>query len=236
MKIEISKEEYEALSDEMKKAYKAHGKGFKLDIDDSDIAAEARRAKEREKQRADEAEAKVSELEERLSKLEGDDARKRGDIAAIEKSWEKKLKEKEEEFNKKEVKLKDLVEKTLIDHEIDTIANDIFVKPKRDGRLIRDRVYVEWDKDGNPILRVKDKEGKPSALKLEDLRKETVDNDDFKDILSGSKASGSGGAGGNQGGGAPKQPKDMTEAERINLYRTNPAKFRELFPQALGPA
>jgi len=164
-----------------------------------------------------------------LTALEGDNARKTGDIGTIEKSWQKKLEDQKTATDKTTIGLKKQLEAVMIDGALATVAAEIFTKPTRDVRLLKDRVYVDYDGE-TPVLRIRDKDGKPSALTLEDLKKETVDNPDFKDILLGSKASGSGGAGGNQGGGAAKQPKDYSEQERIELYRTNPTKFNELFP------
>lgn len=226
--MKITVEQYNVLTAEQKKLWKKEGDEYAL-VGDTEIAAEARRAKEREKQRADEAETKLAELTTRLETLEGTDAKKRGDIQAIEKSWSDKLEAAKKTSEKSISTLKSQLEKVMIDNAINGIASEIFTNPKRDSRLLSDRVYVDYEGDA-PVVRVKDTEGKPSALTLEDLKKETVDNKDYKDILIGSKASGSGGTGGGSGGGASKQPKDYSEAERIELYRTNPGKFRELFP------
>lgn len=231
-KVKISKDQYDALSDADKFLYVEDGdKGYKLDIDDSEVAEEMRRARDREKVRADDAERRVTDLETRLSSLEGDDARKRGDISAIERSWQEKLDKQKNDSDKLVTGLKTQLEKVMVDSAVDAISHEIFAKPSRDSRLIRDRVYIDYDGE-TPVVRVRDKDGKASALSLEDLKKETLDNADYADILVGSKATGSGGAGGNQGGGAAKQPSEYTEAERVKLYRDNPEEFRRIFPQA----
>lgn len=230
MKLKITKAEHDALDEAKKALYKADGDGFKLDVDDVEVAAEMRRARDREKTRADEAEAKRNELEARITELEEAGARKTGDITQIEQGWQKKLDKQKTDYETKIASYKAQLERVMIDNELNKIAGEIFTKPNRDVRLLRDRVYVDYDGD-TPILRVRDKDGKASALTLEDLKKETLDNPDFKDILVGSKATGSGGTGGNQGGGAAKQPHEMNDTERANLYRTNPAEFRRLFPE-----
>lgn len=227
--MKITKEQYDALTAEQKKLWKAEGEEFVL-VGDTEIAAEARRAKEREKQLREAAETELAELKTRLEALEGTDAKKRGDIAAIETSWSQKLEAEKKKNEKALTALKAQLEKVMIEGAINSIASEIFTNPKRDSRLLSDRVYVDYEGE-TPTVRVKDREGKPSALSLEDLKKETVDNKDFADILVGSKASGSGGTGGGNGGGATKQPKDYTEAERVELFRTNPVKFRQMFPE-----
>ena len=42
---------------------------------------------------------------------------------------------------------------------------------------------------------------------------------------------GTGGANGNSVGSATKKPEEYTEQERVNLYRTNPTLFNQLFPK-----
>jgi hypothetical protein len=228
-KKKIDKAAFDALSDAHKALYVVDGEGYKLNVEIDDDAPELRRAKEREKARADEAERKLAELNTRLEELEGGDARKRGDIATLEKSWKDKLDAATKKATDTITALRTKVEQLMTDNSVTSLASEIFTKPSRDVRLLKDRVKVEWDGD-TPTLRVLDKDGKPSALSLDDLRKETVDNAEYKDILLGSRATGSGGTGGNNRGGAPKQPAEYSDAERIELYRTNRAEFERLFP------
>lgn len=229
LKAKITKEQYEALSEALKGEYKQDGDSYIIDLDDGEVAAEMRRARDREKVRADEADRAKKAAEDRLAELEGNDARKRGDIDSIEKSWKDKLDTAEAKGKAAVDGLKSQLESLMLDSAVTKIASEIFIKPNRDARLLRDRVYIDYDGE-TPVLRVRDKDGKASAMTLEDLRKETVDNPEYDDILSGSKATGSGGGGGNQGGGAAKQPSEYTEAERVKLFKENPTEFRRLFP------
>jgi len=232
--MKITKEQYDALTTEQKKLWKKDGEEYSL-VGDTDIASEMRRARDREKAEKEAAQARITELEERLTSLEGDDARKSKDINAIEAGWQKKLDKVKADAEKLVATLKQHLERALIGGAIDKIAAEIFMKPDRDKRLLADRVTVEYDGDV-PSLKVKDKDGKVSSMTLDDLKKETVDNAEFGDILVGSKASGSGGTGGNNGSGASKQPKDYTEAERVHLYKTDRATFDRLFPAKNGAA
>jgi hypothetical protein len=226
--MKIDQAAYDKLTSEQKRLWKKVGEEYEL-VGDTEIAAEMRRAKERETLRASAAEAQLEELRTKVTELEGNNGRKAGDIAAIERSWNDKLTAANTNATKKETALKAQLEKLMIDGAVNAMAAEIFVKPGRDSRLLRDRVYVEYEGE-TPVLKIKGADGKPSALTLDDLKKETVDNTEFADILIGSKASGSGGAGGTNSGGAGKKPSDYTEAERVALYRDNPTKFRELFP------
>lgn len=231
LKTKINKAEYEALPDAIKAEYKVDGDNYKLDVDDSELAEEMRRGRDREKQRASDAEKKAQDLQAELDSINGNNARKTGDIATIEKSWSEKLEKAKADSEKAVTALKAQLEKVMVDAAVNEISAEIFVKPNRDSRLIKDRIYIDYDGE-TPVLRIRDKDGKASALTLAELRQETLDNADFADILVGSKASGSGATGGKQGGGAAKQPSDYTEAERVELYRRDRTEFNRLFPQA----
>jgi hypothetical protein len=43
------------------------------------------------------------------------------------------------------------------------------------------------------------------------------------------KPTGTGGTGAKQSGGVNKAPNEYTEQERINLYKTNPQLFKQIF-------
>ena len=227
--MKIDQAAYDLLTPEQKKLFRKDGDGYVM-VGDTEIADEMRRARDREKAEADRAKAELAEANRKLAEIENGNARKSGDIKTIEKSWSDRYDALKKESDEKIAKLIKTVEKVLVDSEVTKIASEIFAKPARDARLIRDRIKVEFDGD-EPRIRVLDKNGQPSAMTLAELKKETVDNDDYKDIIVASKASGSGGTGGTNGSGAPKLPKDYTEPERVKLARENPAEFQRLFPQ-----
>ena len=232
-KLKLTKEEWEKLEDEAAKSlYVVDGDAYKIDIDDVEIAAELRRAKDREQARANEAEKKAKDLQvqyDELKALPPGDRHKSEDLTNIEKSWSTKLETAKKESDATIAKLKTQLEKVMVQGAVDAMAAEIFLKPQRDARLLAERVYIDYDGD-TPIVRVRDKDGKASALTLADLKKETLDNKEFEDILIGSKASGSGGAGGNHGGGASKKASEYSEQERVALFNSNPTKFHEMFP------
>lgn len=191
LKKKITKEKFEKLSDELKKEYKEKDGDYILDLEGEEDTGALKRAKDREKERADEAEAKVKEL---TKKLESDidlDARKKGDIETLEKSWAKKVEEAEKTANEKINKLAANLKSTLIDNESGKLAGEISKAPKIMQKLIKERLAVDLDGE-NPVVKILDASGKPSALTLDELKKEFVDNKDYADIIIASKASGSG--------------------------------------------
>lgn len=226
MKRKLTQEEFDALSDAIKALYKKNGDHYLLELED-DPADELRRAKEREAQARKDAEKELEAARKKLADIEGDDARKRGDIATLEKSWNEKLKKQEDDAAAIIAKYRARTEKSLISDVAAQLAAKL--APNAVKILlphIRARLTVDHDAD-EPVTRVLDENGKLSALTVADLEKEFRTNADFAAIIVGSNASGSG-ATGNKGGGAPKKLSEMNDKERIELYRSNPDEFRRL--------
>lgn len=227
MKFRLTKEQFEALNDEQKKEYVADGEGFKLnleDIADPEDNSALKRAKDREKQRADEAEAERKKLQDKLDAVSNDDARKRGDIEALEKSWKQKETDAKAAGDAAVNAFKGKMEKLLVNDVAMQIAVELTKTVKLILPHIKARLKAEFDGE-DAITRVLDADGKPSALSIEDLKKEFRANPDFADIIIGSKASGSGARGGN-GGGASKKLSEMNDADRIEFAKNDPEGFK----------
>jgi len=64
----------------------------------------------------------------------------------------------------------------------------------------------------------------------EQFRKYLREHKAFSHLIKANAASG-GGASGGKGGGAAKTFKDMTESERLELHKTNPAEFKRQMQQ-----
>jgi len=186
LKRKITATEHAALSDVLKAEYKADGAGFVLDTDD---ATELKNARDAEKEARKTAETKLREAQEALDALKDDTSRKNGDVAALEASWTAK--------HAAEKKRADDAEKALNgerqDRHASTVATKIaarFTVPGLVMPQIAKRLAVEMH-DGTAVVRVLDKDGKPSALSTADLEKEFVDNAEYKAIVIASKATGS---------------------------------------------
>lgn len=110
---------------------------------------------------------------------------------------------------------KSLFESTKVNQVADSMASKLSKMPKWLARDIKERLSVDYDADGNPSLRVLDGDGKVSAMSLEDLEKEFLTNEEYADILIGSKASG--GAGGSENGGAVK-----IDTKKVSLAEADP--------------
>lgn len=125
-----------------------------------------------------------------------DVARKNGDVAALEESWKEKLAAETKARDEKISEYERMTNRLTIGAASARLASEIALEGSASvlEPHIERRLTVEI-RDGMPIIRVLDKNMKPSAMSLTDLRKEIEDTPAFAPLLLGSKASGSGQAG-----------------------------------------
>ena len=203
MKKKLTKAEYDKLSDDMKKEYIADGDAFKLDLTDDEDVGPLRRALEREKAAKGTSEARVAELEAQLAELETNDAKKKGDIATLEKQWQKKLDDQKAASDVSNGKLSGFLRTQLVDSVAKDLATKISTAPALLIPHIKARLQADLEGDA-PATKILDVAGKVSTMTLDDLQKEFVANKDFAAIIKASNASGGAGRPSNQnGGGAP---------------------------------
>jgi len=212
LKRKLTKEEHAKLPEALQAEYIEDGDGFKLDIDGDEDTGALKRAKDREVQLRRDAEKAKRELEDRLAEIEGDDARKKGDIATLEKSWNKKLEDQKAEYEAKLNKLTNHTTKTLVDNVALSIATKISNAPSLILPHIRARLQADFEGD-EPKTRVLDASGQPSAMTIEELSNEFVANKEFSAIITASKASGGAGKPSQNGGGAAKFNTDDKPAD-----------------------
>jgi hypothetical protein len=235
-KINITKAEWEALSEVQRQLYVVDGDGYKLPLAENDDPSALRRARDRERDDAKQLRADLLTLKNQIAELEGKTARETGDVKALESSWQKKFTDRETELNGIIDGFKQAIGKSLVEQAMSTVSAAVTAKPEH-AALLKPHIAGRFDVvfDGNAAtLKIKDKEGKPSALSLDDLQKEILADPTFGTIVVASKASGSGAAGGNggKGGGAAKKFGELSEAERVALFRENPTEFKRLAAEA----
>ncbi|OHD25444.1 MAG: hypothetical protein A2Y38_12865 [Spirochaetes bacterium GWB1_59_5] len=225
MKKKLTKEEFAKLPEAFKAEYIEDGDGFRLDVTGDEDTGALKRAKDREAQLRRDAEAKLRDAQEQLDALGNDDARKKGDIATLEKAWQKKLDDATAESTGKISKLTAHTTKTLLDGTAHQIAAKISTVPGLMAKAIRERLAVDFEGD-EPTLRILDAAGKPSTLTLEQLSQEFVANKEFSSIIVGSKASGGGAA----KDGFAKRNGGATQNDDSN----KPANLATMNPRALA--
>jgi hypothetical protein len=230
LRRKIDKAAHDKLDPLLQKEYKADGEDFVLDATGFDDPAELKRAKDREVETRKAAEAKVTELETKIATITNVDARRAGDIETLEKSWKDKLDLANAE-NALKLQAKDkFINSTLVDSVATSLAAELsgdnaallipFITPRLTADLSGEK----------PLTRILDKEGKPSAFSLDDLKKELSSDKRFAPIIIASKASGGGAAGNGNGGGAAgngnKKFKELNDAERIDYFKRDPVGFK----------
>lgn len=153
------------------------------------------------------ADKKAREAEEAARKAAEDAARKSGDTEALEKSWQQKLAQREQELMQELETYKESVTAMTVDNVAVSLASELAVPGSAKALLphIRARLAVE-QREGKFVTVVRDAEGKPSAYSLDDLKKEFVSDPAFAPLIVGTKATG-GGAKGSSSGGAAKEGK-----------------------------
>lgn len=245
----IAKNVYDAFTGDnswQKNVYKLDPKdanSYVADFEaDGDLAG-ALSGKQHEKDRADKAERDLATMttdrDTNKTKAEALETEKRAgwkkdpDRDAIETELRGKVTAAEQAAKDQKADTDKNFAEFIVTSEANKIAEEMSTYPTGFARELRDRLTVDVSelKPGQqPVIRVLDKDGKPSSASLAELRKEYVDSPSHKAIMKASDASGGGaGPGGNGGGGsASKAFKDMTEVERTQLFRSNPNEFNRL--------
>jgi len=236
LKHKLTQTEFDALAtDVLKNEYKKSGDGYILDVTGIDDVTELRRAKDREVEAARVAREERDEARRKVSELEASSSRETRDIATIERSWQEKVTNIETKHKTETDALRSALQKRFRDDVAKGIAAEL-AGENYDVILphIQNRLAAEMDGE-NPVTRVLDKDGKPSALTLDELKKEFVDNKKFAPIIVISNATGGGAGssgasrtGANGGAGKSKKFADLNDAERVALFKENPAEFNRL--------
>jgi hypothetical protein len=221
LKAKITKEQFAKLPADIQAEYVEDGDSYKLDVEGLEDTGALRRAKDRESQGRKDAEAALREAQEELERINGDDARKKGDIATLEKSWQKKLDDQKADYEGKVAKLTSHTTKSLVDNVALSVATKISNSPQLLIPHIRARLQANFDGD-EPVTVVLGKDGKPSTMTVDELSAEFVANKDFSAIIVGSKASGGASKPSTSGGGAPNNGNNDKPAD---LSKMNPTEL-----------
>ena len=239
----------DGVPESLRNEYKEQDGKFYLDIDgidDHHAVGGLVRAKGYEKENARKAKEKADQLSADLetARTEMEELRKtgipKGDVDRLEASYKDKYTKKEKELTEKIEALTSSLERHLIEGQAVKLAGEIAAKPEYIEAImphIRSRMKLEASEGGDQIVRILDKDGKPSALNMDDMKKEVLASKALAPLLSGSKASG-GGAGGGQGGGATtrnnKKFNELNERERVEWHREDPEGFKAAAAAAAG--
>jgi hypothetical protein len=231
LKLKLTKAEHAALDPKLQAEYKAAGDEFVLDAEIEDTG-ELKRALDRERLEKKAEKERADKVAKELQDTKDATARSTGDIATLEKSWKDKEKTNNDAHKAEIEKRDNHLKKLLVEQVATALAaelggdNAALLLPHITPRLTADMTGE------TPFTRVLDKDGKPSALNVEDLKKEISGDARFKAVIIASKASGGGanGQGRKPNGGVPeaggaKKLKDMGDAERKEWFTRDPEGF-----------
>lgn len=167
--------------------------------------------------------AKEAEESARIAAEEA--ARKSGDVAALEKSWQEKYSKGIGEKDSELSALRGSLNKMLVDNVAVSLANELAVQGSAAILIPHIKARLEVDTTGGePKTIVLGTDGKRSALTVEELKAEFAANQAFAPVLAGSKATGGGASGTGAGGGAAKtvtraQLSAMSAAQQAEHFR-----------------
>lgn len=204
--VKANEEMKAALADSTSSIEKLTQKNRELIQSEKDEKKKAREAKEAADAAAEEA------------------AKKNGDVDALEKSWREKMKNETSARDTLLDEYKGMLKKMTVGSEAQKMAAELAIPGSAPALLphIEKRLSVEVV-EGHPLVRVLDKDGSPSALSLEDLKKEISAVSAFAPLLIGSRATGTGdvGKGGNTGGTTIGRTifDEMAPAERMKFFK-----------------
>lgn len=229
MKYSLTKEEFDALSEDLQKEYTLDGENatLKIEGEGAPTAEEVTRLKEKQliadkhRKEAEKARDDAEKREEKLKKdLEG--ASGKEEIAKIREEHQKELDKIRADREAEQVAAKESRNVSLKKETSEAFANEHFTIPGLMVDQFAKRLSIE-EIDGSPVVRVLDAEGKASALSLDELKKEFLDNKDYSSIIKANAGSGGGANNSGGGGGAPqKKIAEMTATEEAAFERDDP--------------
>ncbi len=182
-----------------------------LKAKNQELLDEKRKAKEK----ADEIEAERLRKEEEL-------ARENGDFKKLLETQQERAKQLEEQHQN----LMRSVKNEKVENALNGIVQKVEPVSGTHAEDLKDLLKARYDfdysqEDGKVIVNGE------NIRDIDSLLKEVKESGRYDYFLAGTKAQGGGATGANSGAGN-KNLNEMTEAERVELYKTDPDKFREL--------
>lgn len=217
MKLTITQEDFDSLSEDLQKEYNKDGDGYKLKVDGLDIP-DVSTFEERIHILESKNRTLLDEKKKAQKKAEEDAeaaARASGDVESIEKSWQKKYENLKAELESKLIERDSSIASLTSGTTASKLATELAVQGSSDALMphIERRLRTEW-RDGKPVTVVLDKEGNVSAMTVDELATEIRSTPAFAPLIVGSKADG---AGHQNGGGTVKPSREMKNAEKFDF-------------------
>lgn len=229
--IEYQLETLEDIDETLQGLYEQTDTGYQLKVtgipekENEDLTGLKNKVDEllREKKAASQ---KAREATEQADKAKLEAAKKGNDTEALDKSWQEKFNAREIELKKELDAMSGTLVKLTSGQTATKIAAEIAVQGSADVLLphLEKRLKTEF-REGSPVTVVLDKDGKPSAMTVDELKAEFQNSAAFAPLIVGTKANGAGRTGGNESSGARVNEISRSEFDRMNqAQRANFAK------------
>lgn len=232
MKYKIDAEAHSTLNPELQALYVLSGDDYVLTVDGlPDTHAEnenLRKHNEKligEKRERDEI-AKQAQAEK--LRIEQEAARKSGDWEALEKSLRQEAEQTRQQADEYKTKYSDLErqrDSDLIEREAMRAVNQIADNPLSQDLLTEFAKKHLSVVDGKVVIL--DDNGNATNTPSSELANMMKNSGRYDPLIAGTRGSGSGGNG--TGSKGTRSAHEYTEAERIELAKTNPEQFKQLF-------
>jgi hypothetical protein len=170
-----------------------------------------------------ELQSKFDAIEAEKRQAEEDAARKAGDYEKLNQLMAKNQADQQARYEQ----LMGQIKREKVANAINDLVNELGAggKHNEDLRdLIAVRYQIDFDNEKGNLIVMGD-----GVTDIESLKKSIKESGRYDAYLAGTKASG-GGATGKAGVGS-KKISELTEQERVDLYRTNPDEFKRLQSQ-----
>ena len=185
--MKISKAEYDALPEALKGMFKVDGDGYspniitQADLDEQVSGLKAKNSELLERVKSNQQATK--DAEDARKAVEEAEARKAGDIAALDKSWQAKVDELTAAHKAELDGATNFVHQTLVE------AKSMELATKLAGKsapllmpMITKRLQAEKGENGYST-RILGVDGKPSALTIDELEKEFRGNEAYASVI-----------------------------------------------------
>ncbi len=196
---------------------------YRLDADIPDTdglkakADELLGEKKREQELRKAAEDRAKALEDAQKEAAHESAKAKGDIEAIEKSYQERIAKLTEDSTGQVSTLQKQIYDLTVGQAATNLANELSIKGSAIALLphIQNRLSLEQAEDGKQKIRVLDVNGNKTGMTLDDLKQEFRSNEAFKPLIAASGASGSGANGANSGAGGNGVPKRLSDCKTM---------------------
>jgi len=231
MHWKITKEAHAGLSEELQKEYTIEGDSATLKLEGEGAPSTAAVAKAEDKLRIekehrknaetarDAAEANSEKFRNDLDKAGGKE-----EITRIKQEHQVELEKIRTEREAEQTANKEAKNSALKKETARAFTAEHFTEEEIMGNAFAKRLSVE-EINGEPVVRVLDKDGKASALSINELKQEFLDNPKLSGIIKTQAGSGGGANPSSGGGAATKQLSEMTGTEESAFANANPEAY-----------